>query len=107
MAEPKPRYWSEQMDGIAHEVSRLAVACDIDFFADDAAERILKDDETVCRKRNPAAFQKIRRHLMAFYPLEEHAIERIGAERTLEIVEQVREGIRQLRNSSGSDKFNG
>lgn len=98
MNKPKSRYFTEQIDGIVHEVSKLAIACDIDFFAPDAAERVLNNDETVCRRKNTAAFQKIRRHLMAFYPLEEKAIERIGADRTLEIVEQVRAGIRHLRD---------
>jgi hypothetical protein len=109
MTKPKSRYFGEQIDGIVHEVSRLAIACDIDFFADDAATRVLDNDETVCRKKNTAAFQKIRRHLMAYYPLEEKAIERIGADRTLEINQQVREALRRLRNegkagsSPGSD----
>ena len=98
MNKPKSRYYGEQIDAIVHEVSKLAIACDIDFYAPDAAERVLKNDETVCRRRNTVAFQKIRRHLMAFYPLEEKSIERIGADRTLEITKHVRAEISKLRN---------
>ena len=56
MNKPKSRYFTEQIDGIVHEVSKLAIACDIDFFAPDAAERVLNNDETVCRRKNTAAF---------------------------------------------------
>ena len=99
MTRPKSRYWSEQMDSIVHEVSRLAIACDIDFFAPDAAERILNNDATVCGCANPKAFEEMRHHLMAFFPLQERAIERLGAEETKEILDEVRAAIRELRNA--------
>lgn len=94
----KSRYFSEQFDGIAHEISILAIACDIDVFAEDAADRLLNNDETMCRRRNPEAFQKLRRHLLALYPLEERSIERVGAEQTRELLDEVRAAFRELRN---------
>lgn len=98
MDKPKSRYFTEQLDGIAHEMSILAIACDIDFFDDSVAEKILNNDVTVCRRKNDIAFQKLRHHLMALYQVEEKSIERIGAEQTKEIVEYVRISIRELRN---------
>jgi hypothetical protein len=45
------------------------------------------------------AFQKIRRLLMVFYPLELNTIDRLGAAETEVILEQVREAIRELRKA--------
>ena len=95
----RSRYFSEQFDSIAHEISILAIACDIDIFAEDAAERLLNNDETMCRRRNTAAFQKLRRHMLALYPLEERSIERVGAEQTKELLDEVRAAFRKLHNT--------
>lgn len=99
MAHAKSRYFSEQFDAIARELSVLAIACDIDFFGgDDVAEKILKNDASVCGRHNPAAFEKVRHHILALYPLEEKAIERIGADQTKEIIDEVRAAIKRLRD---------
>lgn len=98
MTTSKSRYFSDQIDSIAHEVSRLAIACDIDIFAPNAAERVLDNDVSVCGRPNPKAFEEMRHHLMAFFPLRQKAIDRIGVEGTKEILDQVRDAIRELRN---------
>ena len=91
------RHWSNQFDAIARELSRLAIALNIDLFEPGAAEKILKNDRSVCRIDNPEAFRKMRQHLMALFPLEEAAIERLGADDTHEILQQVRDAIARLR----------
>lgn len=98
-ASEKDRYWTDQIDAIAHELSILAIACDIEFFEPGNAERILQDDRSVCRRENPEAFRKIRQHLMALFPLEQAAIERLGAEDTREILDQVRASVAALRSA--------
>jgi len=97
----RDRYWSAQIGAIARELSRLAIACDIDIFQPGIAERILKNDESVCRRTNPDAFRKIRQHLMALFPLEQAAIERLGPDETQGILDQVRAALIALR-SAGS-----
>ena len=57
-----------------HELSKLAIACDIELGSPGLAERILKNDESVCRRRNPKAFRQLRQHLMALNSIEEQAI---------------------------------
>ncbi|MGI9342045.1 MAG: hypothetical protein ACR2QV_04305 [Gammaproteobacteria bacterium] len=99
MAKTRHRYWGDQLDGMAHELSKLAIACDIKMFEPGMAERILKNDENVCGRSNPEAFKKLRRHLMALFPLEERAIERLGADETQEILDQVRAKIIALRDA--------
>ena len=105
MTLKKHRYWSDQIEAIAREVSRLAVACDIDFFDESVGERILKNDDSVCGRKNPEAFRKIRSHLMALFPIETAAIDRLGVEDTAEIIDQVRAAIVALRSAGRpSDK---
>lgn len=98
----KDRYWTDQIDAIAHELSILAIACDIEFFEPGNAEKILQNDHSVCRRENPQAFRKIRQHLMALFPLEQAAIERLGADDTREILDQVRASVAALRSAGHS-----
>ena len=47
---------------------------------------------------NPDAFRKMRQHLMAVFPLEKAAIERLGADDTQEILDQIRATVAALRS---------
>jgi hypothetical protein len=95
-------YWGRQIDAIAHEVSKLAIVCDIELDRPGFAERILKNDESVCGRNNPEAFRQIRQHLMALFTLEERAIERLGPEDTREILDQVRSAIIAIRQAGSA-----
>ena len=99
MSPSKHRYIADQIDGLAHELSKLAIACDIELFVPGNAERILRNDDSVCGRKNPKAFEQMRHHLMALYPLEERAIERLGPEDTQEILDEVRAAIERLRHA--------
>ena len=99
MPPSKHRYFVDQIDGLAHELSRLAIACDIEIFVPGNAERILRNDDSVCGRKNPRAFEQMRHHLMALYPLEERAIERLGPQETQEILDEVRAAIERLRKA--------
>jgi hypothetical protein len=88
-----------QANAIAREISMLAIACDIDIYQDHVAQRVLKNDDSVCGRRNPQAFQKLRHHLMALFPLEEKAIERLSAVYVRETLDEVRTSIRALRDA--------
>jgi hypothetical protein len=98
-------YWGRQIDNLAHELSKLAIACDIELGRPGLAERILKNDETVCRRRNPKAFRLLRQHLMALRSVEEHAIEELGPEDTRKIFDEVRAAINSIRHT-GSNATN-
>ena len=103
MTESKYRYFVDQFDAIAREVSKLAIACDITIFEPGIAEKILKNDASVCGTHNPKAFEQIRHHLMALFPLEERAIERLGPKETLAILDQIRASIIKLRQAGNAD----
>ena len=99
MTEFKHTYWGRQIEAIAGEVSRLAIACDIELGQPGLAERVLKNDESVCRRKNPKAFRKIRQHLMALFSVEAGAVEQLGPEDTREILDQVRSAIVAIRQA--------
>lgn len=99
MTEFKHTYWGRQVENLAHELSKLAIACDIELGRPGLAERILKNDASVCGRKNPKAFAKLRRHLMALFEVEAGAIERLGPEDTKEILDQVRSAIVEIRKA--------
>ena len=106
MPKFKHVYWGRQIDAIAHEVSLLAFVCDIELDQPGLAERILRNDESVCGRSNPKVFRQLRQHLMALFTLEDRAIERLGPADTKEILDQVRAAITALR-SAGSGHGDG
>jgi hypothetical protein len=99
MTKFKHTYWGRQVDNLAHELSRLAIACDIELGTPGLAERILKNDVSVCGRKNPEAFRQMRQHLMALFSVEAGAVERLGAEDTKEILDQVRAAIIEIRQA--------
>jgi len=44
VTEFKHAYWGRQIDNVAHELSRLAIVCDIELGKPGLAERILKKE---------------------------------------------------------------
>jgi hypothetical protein len=107
MERPRHRHITDQIDAISRELSKLAIACDIKIFEPGSAERILRNDDSICGIKNARAFEQIRHHLMALFPLEERAIERLGPQETQKILDYVRASIIELRQagSSGSNTY--
>ena len=97
MSEPKHPYWSRQLDNLAAEMSRLCIVCDIRMLEPGIGERVLKGDQSVCGRKNPVVFEKLRQHLMAYCHLEEKAIKRLGADDVRTMLDEVRAAIAQLR----------
>jgi len=102
MTEFKHTHWGRQIENVAHELSRLAIVCDIELGTPGLAERILKNDESVCGRRDPAAFRLMRRHLVALYSLEVGAVDRVGPEDTREMLDQISAAIVELRQTGSS-----
>jgi hypothetical protein len=103
-AEFKNPYWGRQIDAIAHELSRLAIVCDIELGRPGLAERILKNDKSVCGRNNPEVFQQMRQHLMALFTVEERAIEQLGPDETKDILDQVRESVIEMRKAGSASQ---
>lgn len=93
--------WTRHLEGIADELLHLAVACDVRLRDPGVIERILRDDITVCGRKNEIGFQKLRRLLMATYDSLAKAIDRIGPNQTKAIVEAITQHLENRRDSQG------
>ena len=100
--ESKFKSLKTQASAIAREVSMLMIACDIDIHQDQIAKRVLQNDLTVCGRQNPKAFESLRRHLMAFFPLKMASIDKLDAGQVKAALEEVRAEILRLREAGGS-----
>lgn len=96
MAHVKHTCWHRQIDNLAHELSRLAIACDVKLLQPGIAERVLNGGEAVCGRRNSRAFEQMRQHLMALFEVEGRAISRVGADDVREILDGVRAAVGRL-----------
>ena len=92
---------SRHLDGIADELLRLAIACDVRLRDPGVIERILKNDASVCGRKNEIGFYKMRNLLMATFDSLGKAIDQIGAEETRKITEAIAVRIETLRDSGG------
>lgn len=102
MSEFKHTYWGRQIENLAEELSKLAIACDIELGKPGLAERILKNDSTVCGRNNPKAFEQMRLHLSALFNVEKGAIDRLGPEDTKDILDQVRAAVSEVRQAGSA-----
>ena len=93
--------WERHFEGIADELLSLAIACNVRLREPGVIERVLKNDLTVCGRKNEEGFRKLRSLLVAFYDSVGKAAERIGPEDTRKIIEAITEQKKRLRDSGG------
>jgi len=101
MKSSKNTAWVRHLDAIADELVRLTVICDVQLREPQVIDRILKNDETVCGKRNPIGFRKLRSLLIATYGSLNKAIDRLGADETKAITDEIVARIDRHRAASG------
>ena len=101
MVDTKHTVWKRHLDGIANELLRLSIACDVRLRDPGAIDRIIRDDATVCGRKNPDAFRKLRNLVMATYDSLGKSIDRIGPEDTKMIRDAIVARIEKLRDSGG------
>ncbi len=104
MSEPKNVAWSRHLETIGDELLRLTTICDVRLRDAGVAERIIKNDETVCGKKNPIAFRKLRELLMATLGSIDKAVDRIGPDQTREIIEALVEYGDRRRELGGTGR---
>ena len=94
--------WSRHLEGIADELQHLAVACDVRLRDPGVIERIIRDDSSVCGRKNEVGFQKLRRLVMATFDSLGKAIDRIGPDETKAIIDAITEHLEKRRDSTRS-----
>jgi hypothetical protein len=93
--------WTRHLEGIADELLRLSIACDVRLRDPGVVDRILRNDETVCGRRNQPGFSKLRKLLMAAFDSLGKAVDRIGADETRAIADSIADSIARRRDSGG------
>lgn len=105
MAQDANPQWTRHLEGIADELLRLSIACDVRLREPGVIERIIKNDQSVCGRKNEIGFQKLRKLLMATYDSLGKAIGRIGPAETRKITEAIAEQMAKLRGSPGQGEI--
>ena len=90
--EVSPR-WSQRVNAIDAELVHLAVACDVSLSDPSTVERIIKNDDSVCGRKNEVGFRKLRGVIVVTYVFLGESIERIGPVETRRIVSTLAEHI--------------
>jgi hypothetical protein len=93
------QYWGRQIDAVVEEVSRMAVACDVDILDPNVALKALRGDESVCKRKNPAAFKRIHELLMLLFTMSGKSMDRLGETDFAALAGPVLEKIRVLRGA--------
>ena len=101
MADDLNPQWERHFEGIADELLHLAIACNVRLREPGVIERVLKNDITVCGRKNEASFRKIRSLLIAFYDSVGKAVDRIGPEDTKTIIDAITQRKMKLRDGGG------
>jgi hypothetical protein len=104
MKESEHAAWVRHFDAIGDELLRLAHICDVPLRQPGVVERVLKNDETVCGKKNPIGFRKLRELVMATFTSTDKALERIGPDEMKLIVDALYERIDRRMELAGSAK---
>ena len=95
--------WSRHLEAIGEELLHLSAACDLDLREPGVVDRIIKDDATVCGRKNEIGFHKLRALVMATYDSLGKSINRIGPAETKKITEAISAHMDQRRQPGGTD----
>jgi len=95
--------WTRHLEGIADEMLRLTIACDVRLRDPGVIERVIRGDMSVCGRKNEIGFQKLQKLVMATYDSLGKAIDRIGPEETKEILDAITEHMDKRRDGFRPD----
>ena len=94
--------WERHFEVIADELLRLAIACRVRLREPGVIERVLRNDASVCGRKNERSFRKMRNLLMAYYDSVGKAVDRIGPKETKKIIDAMSERMKERRDSGGT-----
>lgn len=94
--------WTRHFEGIADELVRLTIACDVRLKDPGVIERVIRGDMSVCGRKNEIGFQKLQKLLMATFDSLGKAIDRLGPEETREIRSAITEYMDKRRGAGGA-----
>ena len=93
----KNQYWGRQIDAVVGEISKLAIACDVDILDPNVVLKAARGDESVCKRKNTAAFKRLHDLLLVLFTVGGKTIDRMGDADFAELTAPVLEKLRELR----------
>lgn len=99
--ELNPR-WFQRANAIEAELVQLSLACDVSLSDPATIERIIRNDDSVCGRKNEVGFRKLRVVIVVTYIFLSESIERIGPEETRRMASTLAEHIYIFRRARGS-----
>ena len=79
------------------EISKLAIACDVDVLDPKVVLQAARGDESVCRRKNTAAFKRMRDLLILLFTVGGKTLDRMGDADFAAIATPILEKLRELR----------
>jgi len=98
----KNKYWGRQIDAVVGEISKLAIACDVDILDPNVVSKAARGDESVCKRKNTAAFKRLHDLLLVLFTLGGKTIDRMGEADFAALTAPVLEKLRELRGQKKS-----
>jgi hypothetical protein len=105
MTDSKHTPWVRHLDAIGDELMRLSIACDVRLRDPGVVDRILKNDETVCGKKNAIGFRKLHNLIKATFSSVNKSVDRIGSRETKLITQAIIERLDRKRALGGTKKM--
>ena len=93
--------WLRHLDAIGDELLRLTAVCDVNLRETGVVERILKNDESVCGKRNPIGFRKLHELVIGAIDSLNKSADRIGPDETAAMVKAIMDRLDKRRELAG------
>ncbi len=91
--------WSRRIEAINAELMHLSAACDVTLDDSATIERIIRNDDTVCGRKNEIGFRKLRIVVVVTYVLLIEYIERVGPAETRRIAASLAEHMYILQSA--------
>lgn len=88
-------WWAKSLDEVDREIARLATICNVRILDAGVIDRVLKNDDSVCGTKNPAAFAKLRTTLMMHYHVRDKAVGALGEVQARKLVETIVASLRE------------
>lgn len=95
------RWHQTQLGNVDREIARLATICDIRVLDPGVIERVIANDETVCRRRTTKAFRQLRSLVNMHYALVNDSLAALGPEDSSKILDDIRTRLRAQYDIGG------
>ena len=90
--------WARHFEAIGDELVHLSIACKVDLTEPGVVDRIIKNDASVCGRKNEIGFEKLHNLMISTFNSLARSIDRIGAAETKKITEAIKAHMQEMRD---------